>query len=140
MKLTRKTKIGAGSMILSLGLLGVITGCTSDADRASENTSKKAEMFEVQRRIVGVNGITGKYEFMVEGRCSLETANSALSGSLEIMCKHASDDYRKHFIHLSDNTFFVATQLDGIDVSEYHTKIIIKPQNLLPDLDLQMGE
>jgi hypothetical protein len=58
---------------------------------------------------------------------------------LEVVCKHGKDDYRKHVIGLSDNLFFISTQLKGIDVSEYRTKIILKPQNLVPDLDLVTG-
>lgn len=114
-----------------------LTGCVSDADRASENLSKSAEQFEVQRRIVGINGITDKPAFIVEGRCSLETGDSMLAGSLEVTCKHGPDDVRKHYVGLSDNTFFVMAQTEGKDVSEYNTRIIIKPESIVPNFDLE---
>ncbi len=49
-------------------------------------------------------------------------------------------DFRKHFVGISDNVTFVATQLDGVDVSVYRTRIIIKPENIIPNLDLVTGD
>lgn len=43
-------------------------------------------------------------------------------------------------VHISDNVTFVATQLENVNVSEYRTKIILKPENLVPDVDLVTGE
>lgn len=126
--------------VLTAGLLSTAAGCTSDADEASRNISTAAEQFEVPRRIVGINGISGKYEFLVEGRCSLETKDSALAGALEVTCKHGPNDFRKHYLGLSDNTFYVSTQLESIDVSVYHTRIILKPENILPEFDFEAGK
>lgn len=55
--------------IALLGLLA-LAGCT-DADRASQNLSTAADNFEVQRRIIFYNGITGEYMLTIEGLCSL---------------------------------------------------------------------
>lgn len=128
--MNRKT-VTVLSGAFALGLL--LTGCESSADKVSENISTAADNFEVQRKIVGINGITDTPAFEVEGRCSI-TDNG---GSLDVICKHGEDDYRKHKVGLSDNVFYVSTQLDGIDASEYHTRIIIKPQAIIPDFDLQ---
>lgn len=116
-----------------------LAGCSSDADKASENLSKEAEKFNVQRKIVGVNGITDKVLFEVEGRCSLENGKS-MAGVLDVTCKHGPDDYRKHYVGLSDNVTFISTQMKGLDVSQYRTKIILKPENLIPDFDLVTGD
>lgn len=110
----------------------VLPACTSDADRASSNLSKAAEQFEVQRRIVGINGITDAPAFEVEGRCSIER-----DGDLVVTCKHGPDDFRKHWVGLSDNVFFIVVQVEGLDVSEYRTRIIIKPENIVPNFDLE---
>jgi hypothetical protein len=104
-----------------------------------ENLGKEAEKFNVQRTILFVNGITDKVLWQVEGRCSLEQ-NDALPRNLEVICKHGPDDYRKHFLGLSDNVTWVATQPKGIDVSEYRTKIIFRPESIVPDLDLVTGD
>lgn len=120
-----------------LGAVAVmfIAGCGSNADTASKNLSKEAEKFNVQRHIVGLNGITDKILFEVEGRCSLEFP----TGRLEIVCKHGPDDYRKHHIGLADNVTYVNVQTKGLKVSEYRTKIVIRPESLVPDFDLATG-
>ena len=74
--------------------------------------------------------------FEVEGKCSIETDPNLLV----VTCKHGPDDYRKHYIGLSDNVTFVNVQTKGLDVSEYRTKIIIRPQSIVPDLDLVTGD
>lgn len=128
-----------GIIVIAVVLVGVVfSGCTSDADKASENLGKAAEQFEVQRKIVGINGITDKVMFEVEGRCSLER-NEAIK-ALEVICKHGPKDFRKHFIGDADNVTFISTQMKGIDVSVYRTRIILKPENIVPNFDLVTGE
>lgn len=118
-------------VVLAGGL--TLTGCTTDAEKVSKNLSKAADQFEVQRRIVGINGITDKPAFEVEGKCSINDQGS----QLEITCKHGPDDFKKHFIGLSDNTFYVAVQVEGVDADEYRTRIVIKPENIVPNFDLE---
>ena len=122
-------------------ILGIfaLTGasCTSDADKASENISTAAEAFEVQRTIVGINGITGATIFFAEGRCSFEYPSS---NRVDVTCKYSSDEYRRHTFFMGDQDSVVVTQESPIDVSEYNTRIILKPQNLLPEFDIQVGE
>ena len=45
-------------LIAAIALVGVftLTGCSDDADVASENLSKAADNFEIQRQIVFFNG------------------------------------------------------------------------------------
>lgn len=126
-------------LIAMLLAVAVLAGCTSDADKVSDNVSKAAEQFEVQRHIVGINGITDKVIFDVEGKCSLESGDS-MGGVLDIICKHGPNDYRKHYIGLSDNVTFVSTQVKGIDADEYRTRFIIKPENIVPNFDLVTGD
>ena len=121
---------------LTAALLLSAAGCESDADKVNKNIGTAADQFEVQRKIVGINGITDTVAFEVEGRCSLTDQGT----QLEVICKHGPDDYRKHFIGISDNVYYVATQLEGIDASEYNTRILIKPQNLIPNFDLSGGK
>lgn len=35
---------------------------------------------------------------------------------------------------------WVSTQLEGIDVSEYRTKFVFRPEAIVPDIDLVTGE
>lgn len=126
--------------VLAIASIVGFTGCTSAADKVSENLSIEAEKFKIQRSIVGINGITGKAEFQVTGRCSVEGDGLGSLNALTVICKDGPDSFKKHWVGLSDNTFFIITQLKGVDVSEYRTTIVIKPENIVPNLDLITGE
>ncbi|MBT8163075.1 MULTISPECIES: hypothetical protein [Arthrobacter] len=71
----------------------------------------------------------------MEGRCSIER-----SGDLIITCKQGPNDYRKHYIGQATDVAWVSTQLEGVDVSVYHTRIVIKPEGIIPEIDLQGGK
>ncbi len=114
----------------------LIAGCGSNADTVSKNLSKEAEKFNVQRSILVVNNITDKVLFEVQGRCSIERNGL----ELQAICKHSKNDYRKHFLGLADNVSYVVTQPNEIDVSEYRTKIIFRPETIIPDFDLVTGQ
>src|SRR5688572_4374428 len=115
--------------------LGLLVGCSSDADVASHNLSKAADNFEVQRRIVFVNGITDKYLLAIEGRCSL--GNFDAERELSVTCKIGDNKFTKHFLVLSDNVTYVVEQIEAVNVSEYHYRIVFKPEAIIPDVDLR---
>lgn len=110
-----------------------LSGCSSDATVASYNLSKAADMFEINRRIVFYNGITGDYMLSLEGRCSIKKDNQ--DGQLEVTCKTSPTAYKKHFLGLSDNVTYFAEQLDEVNANVYHYRVIFKPQSILPDVD-----
>jgi hypothetical protein len=118
------------AMLVAVLMLG-LAACSSDADVASDNLSKAAEQFEIERRIVFVNGITDKYMLVVEGRCSIDDDNN----QLEVTCKTGDNEYKKHFLGLSDNVTYMAEQLEGAKVSKYHYRVIFKPETIVPDVD-----
>jgi hypothetical protein len=126
-------------IIAVLAAAAFLVGCQSNADKVSHNLSVEAERFNVQRRIVGVNGITDKVEFQIVGRCSIEGDGLGTLRALTVICKQGPHDFRKHYVGMSDNMFFISTQLKGLNVSQYHTEIILKPQNIVPDLQVQTG-
>lgn len=140
-KSRRKTAIIAGALALVSTTL-LLTGCvsTSDADTASQNLGTAAEQFEIERRITVINGITDSVMMEIEGRCSVETGNSALAKALEITCKLGPNRYAKHFAGLSDNVTYLVQQLGTVDVSVYHHRVLIKPENLLPEFDYEVGK
>lgn len=127
-------------MVKKISLFGIavmlfLTACTSEADVASYNVSKSADQFEVVRRIVFYNGITGDYILSVEGLCSL--GNSDKDGQLSVTCKTGNSSYKKHFLGLSDNVTYFAEQLEAAKVSPYHYKVIFKPSTIIPDIDIR---
>lgn len=113
-------------------ILGGAGGCTTDAQVASHNLSKKADMFEIDRRIVFYNGITDQYLLTIEGRCSLEPS----SDTLRVTCKTGENEYKKHYLGLSDNVTYFAEQLGDANVSVYRYKVIFKPMSIIPDIDI----
>lgn len=121
-----------GITAAAAGIL-LVTGCTSDADRVSENLSKGAEQFEIERRIVFFNGITDTYLLTVEGRCSVEP----MDGRLEVICKTGPDAYKKHFLGLSDNVSWFAEQTETADADEYRYRVMFKPETVIPDFDVE---
>jgi hypothetical protein len=133
----KKILVGvAGLAVLGAALTGCNSPTRSDKDIASENLSTKADNFEVQREIRGVNTRTGDYLFQVQGRCSID--REALD--YVVTCKHGENDYRKHFFSRSNDTSIVVAQQGPVDVSVYHTLIILKPENLTPEIELSTGK
>lgn len=119
--------------LLMVCAMVVLVGCT-DADIASRNLSKAADQFEVNRRIVFYNGITGQYMLSIEGLCSL--GNDDKQRQRTVTCKTGPNQYKKHFLGLSDNVTFFAEQIDSAGVSAYHYRVIFKPAAIVPDIDL----
>lgn len=114
------------------------TGCGKDADVASRNLSQAADMFEIQRRVVFYNGITGDYILVIEGLCSLGNADAP--GELTVTCKTGNGEYKKHFLGLSDNVTYFAEQIDAEQIDVYHYRIIFKPSVIIPDIDIETRE
>lgn len=110
-----------------------LTACSDDADVASDNLSKAADNFEVARRIVFVNGITDQYLLEVIGFCSITDEGN----QLEVTCKTGPDQYKKHFLGLSDNVTYFGEQVKSARVSAYHYRVIFKPEEIVPDVDLR---
>lgn len=127
----RNKMIAASTAALIAGI--ALTGCSSDAEVASRNVSKAADNFEVNRRIVAFNGITDKYLMVIVGACSIDDQKN----QLEIICKVGKNQYKKHFLGLSDNVSYFVEQGEPIKASAYHYRVTFKPQAILPDFDFR---
>lgn len=114
-------------------ILAFFSGCASDADVASHNLSKDAEMFRISRRIVFYNGITDRYILSIEGRCSIEFYNLKFT----VTCKTGPGVFKKHYLGRADNVFPFVEQLKSAGVDVYHYKVIFKPESIIPDVDLE---
>lgn len=110
-------------------------GCSPDADVASRNLSKAADMFEINRRIVFYNGITGDYMLTIEGLCSL--GNHDTNRALSVTCKTGPTSFKKHFLGLSDNVTFFVEQMEPAQASVFHYRVVFKPQVIVPDIDFR---
>lgn len=120
---------------LTVATLGTLAGCSSDADVASHNISVAADQFQINRRIVFYNGITGEYVLSIEGLCSL--GNYDKKGELSVTCKVGPNEYKKHFLGLSDNVTYFAEQLEPAEVGVYQYKVTFKPLTIIPDISVK---
>lgn len=120
------------SLVLASAILTGLVAC-NDAQVASHNLSKAADNFEINRRIIFYNGITNDYILTIEGRCSQDPDGKKLS----VTCKVGPNEYKKHFLGLSDNVTYFSEQIDAANVDVYRYKIVLKPSVILPDVEIK---
>jgi len=125
------------ALLVLMLLAFTVAGCVTNADVASRNLSRSADMFEISRRIVFYNGITGDYMLVIEGLCSL--GNSDEPGELSVTCKTGPESYKKHFLGLSDNVTYFAEQIESSQVDAYHYRVIFEPEAIIPDIDIEIS-
>jgi len=113
-----------------------LAGCVFDhtSDVVSNNLSNAADNYQLLRRVVFYNGITGGYMLTIEGFCSL--GNHDAEGTLSVTCK-VGDGYKKLFLGLSDNVTYFVDQLDAANVDPNHYVITFKPTVIVPDIDVK---
>lgn len=123
--------LGIVPFVTAIGL----TSCDRDADVASRNLSVAADNFEIMRRVVFYNGITGEYILQIEGLCSL--GNTDTPKRMSVTCKTGPRTYKKHYLGLSDNVTFFAEQTDSAEVSSFFYKVVFKPSVILPAIEVR---
>lgn len=128
--MNRKLVTITAALMLSLG------ACTP-AQTASYNLSNDSDNFRVMRRVVFVNGITDKYLLSIEGLCSIEKDKE--DAQLEVTCKTGDNEYKKHYLGISDNVTYFVEQMDPASVDTFHYKVQFRPEELLPDVDVQIS-
>jgi hypothetical protein len=127
-------KLKTIATVTALGIsVFALSACQRDAQIASYNLSAAADNFEINRRVVFMNGITDNYMLEIIGLCSIEDQ----SNQLEVTCKRGNGDFVKHFLGLSDNVTYFVEQLEGLDVSMNHYRVTFRPQQIIPDIDLR---
>lgn len=112
-------------------------GCT-EADTVNHNIDKSADSFEIQRRVIFFNGITDKYLLTIEGLCSLGNADN--DNRLRVTCKVGENQYKRHYLGLSDNVSFFVEQTDASYTDPFHYRVVFRPESIVPDIDLQTSE
>lgn len=132
MKITRKIRTWAVGTALVLALSGLgLVSCTSDAEVASENLSKDADNFKINRRVVFYNAIKGEFLLQIEGYCSIDPGDA---NRMTVTCK-VGEGFKKHFLGKSDNVTWFAEQIAPASVSTQHYKVIFKPSVIVPDIE-----
>jgi hypothetical protein len=114
--------------------LVAIAGCSKN-DVASQNLSAAADNFEIVRRIVFYNGVTGEDILSIQGLCALGNFDAA--GEVTVTCKTGPDAFKKHFLGLSDNVTFFAEQIDPAPGDAGQYRVIFRPTVIVPAIELQ---
>ena len=114
----------------------VIASCLQEADIASQNVSVAAHNFEVNRRVVFFNGITGEYMLTIEGLLSVTESSS--QSRLEVTVKTGPSNYKKHYLGLSDNVSYFVEQLEPVKADPFHYRVIFRPTTIIPDIEVQV--
>jgi len=118
--------------------LGGLTACKSDAKTASENLSVAADNFEVYRRVVFYNAILDKYVMVIEGWCSVDFTDP---NKQSVICKvggsEANPIVKRNSMSKADNVFCFYTQLDSTGVSAHRYRVILKPEQIIPEPEVQ---
>lgn len=115
----------------------IMVACESEANTVNNNLSKSGDSFDIQRRIVFFNGITDKYLLTVEGLCSLDLSSDR---AMKVTCKVGKDEYKRHYLGLSDNVSYFVEQTEAKKEDPFHYKVIFRPESIIPDIDIQTSK
>lgn len=124
-----------GIFLVLIGAL--LLGCdalVSDANIARANLETAEQNFEVFRRVVFYNGITGEYILTIEGRLAIIVDSD---GDLVVTVKTKDGKYMKHYLGLSDNVTYFSEALQSNDVSTAQYKVIFKPTAIVPTIEMR---
>ena len=126
----KRTTIAA---ILSLALL--LPSCKQESDMASINVSAAAHNFEINRRAIFYNGITGEYILTIEGYLSVTESDT--QKRLEVVVKTGPKSYKKHYLGLSDNVTYFVEQIEPVQADPFRHRVIFRPTTIIPDMEVQ---
>ena len=118
-------------------MMTMFAGCgklVSDASVARSNLETAEQNFEVFRRVVFYNGITGEYILQIEGRLAIIVDSD---GDLVVTVKTKDGRFMKHYLGLSDNVTYFSEALESNDVSTEQYRVIFKPSVILPTIEIK---
>jgi hypothetical protein len=123
---------------VALVAVGSVAACKSDAKTANDNLSTAADNFEVYRRVVFYNSILDKYIMVIEGWCSVDFSDP---NKESVICKvggtEAKPIVKRNSMAKSDNVMAFYTQIDSTGVSAHHYRVILKPEQIIPEPEVQ---
>lgn len=121
------------ALISTIISIATLNSCKQESEVASWNVSQAAHNFEVLRRVVFYNGITGEYVLTIEGLLSVTPEN----GKLSVIVKTGPKEYKKHYLGVSDNVTWFCEQLDSVEADPYHYRVVFRPATIVPDIEVK---
>jgi hypothetical protein len=119
--------------VLAAFVVALFFGC-NDASVARHNLETAEQNFQISRRVVFYNGITGDYILSIEGKLAIIVDSD---GDLVVTVKTDSGEYLKHYLGLSDNVTYFSEALESKNVSASSYKVIFKPSVVLPTIEVK---
>lgn len=117
-------------------LVLALAGCEQAADVASRNIATAGDNFELYRSIHFLNTRSDKELMRIEGYCAKD--NGSTANTLIITCRDKTNGtVKKHYMGLSTDTTYFIEQVDAVNVSVDHTRVIFAPQTLIPNLEVR---
>ena len=110
----------------------IIISCSDDATVVRSNLERQEQNFNVYRRVVFYNGITGDYILNIEGYLAIIVDND---GDLVVTVKTEDGQFLKHYLGLSDNVTYFSEALKPSTVSDKSYKVIFKPSSIIPTIE-----
>lgn len=120
-------------LLFIIAIAFIVTACDDAARVASSNISKAAANFEIGRRIVFYNGITGQYMLEIKGRCDMYLDDRT---KIAVTCRDNDGLIKKHYLGLSDNVTYFAEQINPAAASTGFYRVTFNPTTILPDIRL----
>lgn len=117
----------------AIALVLALSACQQESEVAAYNVSQAAHNFEVNRRCVFYNGITGEYILTIEGLLSVTDENKKLS----VIVKTGPKGYKKHYLGLSDNVTYFCEQIEPVQADPYHYRVVFRPTTIIPDVEIK---
>ena len=121
-------------LIIPILLMILFLGGCSDAQVARQNLEREEQNFEIYRRVVFYNGITGDYILTIEGKIAIIVD---MDGDIVVTVKTEDGKFLKHYLGLSDNVTYFSEQLESKYVSDKRYKVIFKPSTIVPDIEIK---
>lgn len=113
-------------------VVGMLTGCETEASRVEYNLTQEADNFNIVRQLTVINCLQGDVLFQMTGKMSI-TADVE-DNQLEIIVENDDGNYTKHFVGLSDNVTYTIEDLNlgKNDVEKYKYTLNFNPNMWLP--------
>ena len=117
----------------ALAFVLALSACQQESEVAAYNVSQAAHNFEVNRRCVFYNGITGEYILTIEGLLSVTDEHQKLS----VIVKTGPKEYKKHYLGLSNNVTYFCEQITSVQADPYHYRVVFRPTTIMPDVEIK---
>ena len=122
------------AVLVVIALSVSFMGCANDATVVRQNLETAEQNFQVYRRVVFYNGITGDYILSIEGYLAIIVDSD---GDLVVTVKTENGAFMKHYLGLSDNVTYFSEALEPNSVSDKRYKVIFKPSVIIPTVELR---